>query len=345
MSTYLSALIPSSCVAWYSLADVTSAGGVSTVTDYSGNGRDLVCSSSKPTYVLNGIGTKPVIRFSGSDNPLTYTPSSGTLNIKDMVLLVKYAPASGSVFTDYNGLVSNTASADPFLVGGSGTANFFDSDPPAPADNEYRLDWVFKDETAMTAPINTFGAVQYSITGGYNFTSSIGLQIGKDRAFAARTWKGDIAEMMFFSDVLTSGERRRVKLYLDLKFGRYKTDGTKLEFPSPVITGIGWSRFYQLPNEWDKVTAEHVYEDDGRSFSTTTDTPPKRWQVSFDGLTQDEADMFDAFADEVRRTKTFDFTDKWGVKHEGVRVTEYSRSHDAHKSWVHSVNFSLARYY
>lgn len=346
MSTYLSALIPSSVVAWYPLADVTAAGNITTVTDASGNGRHLAGpASNKPTYVLSGIGTRPVIRFSGSDDPLTFTPSSGTLNIKDMVILTKYAPASGSVFTDFNGLVSNTANDDPMLIGDSGTGKFYDYDPPAPADNAYRKDWTFFAETNMQAPINTFGAIQYSQTGGQNFNSNSGLQIGKDRNFAARTWKGDIADMMFFSTVLSADERRRVKLYLDLKFNRWLSDSTALEFPSPDITGIPWARHRKIPRDWSKVTIVHTYEDDGRSFSDTSDTPPQSWEVGYTGLTQAEAQVFDAFWEAVRLKRSFSFTDKDGTLHTGVRVAAYDRNHEAHMSWNSTVNFTLVKYY
>ena len=343
MANYLSALIPSTVLAWYPLADVTAAGNITTVTDASGNGRHLSGpASNKPTYVLNGIGTRPVIRFSGSDDPLTYT-SATTWTVRDMVALVKYAPASGSVFADYNGLISNTASNDPFLIGNSGTANFYDNDPPDPADNAYRKDWTFYAETAMAAPINTFGVVQFSHTNGYAYTSSAGLQIGKDRNFAARTWKGDIAEMMFFSTVLTANERRSVKLYHDLKYERWKSDSTTLEFPDPTITGIDYARYNVLPRDYSSVTVSHIYEDEGRSFNETG-TPPARWELEFTGLSKAEAQIFDAFYDAARLVNTFSFLDKDSTTNTGVRIEAYERSHSEHRSWDNSVKFTLAKY-
>lgn len=351
MSAYLSALIPPTCAAWYPLDDVTSAGNVTAVTDYSGNGRHLTGpASNKPTHVLDVVNGRPVIRFSGTSDPLTYTPAgSASVSVKDAVILAKYAPASGSVFTDYNGLLSNTGNNSPLLAGNVGTANFFDFDPPAPADNAYRKDWTFFAEDAMAAPVNTFGVLQYSMTAGVTFNSSAGLMVGKDRTLAApnddRRWRGDIADLMLFTTVLTSAERRRVKLYFDLKYRRWLTDSTVLEFPSPDITGIDWERFRAVPRDWSKVTIAHVYEDESRSFSDTSDSPPQFWEVGYTGLTRQEADVFDAFWEAVRLKRSFTFTDKNGTAHTGVRVASYDRNHDGHRSWSSSASFSLVKYY
>lgn len=116
-------------------------------------------------------------------------------------------------------------------------------------------------------------------------------------------------------------------------------------FPGPTVNGIKWARFEKKPLDWSGVAVSHTYEDDGVSLSHTTSTPPVRWEVAYTGLTQAEADAFDTFNDTVKRSGTFDFTDKWGTTHSGVRIVSYERTHEGHRSWNFSVRFTLAKYY
>lgn len=168
-----------------------------------------------------------------------------------------------------------------------------------------------------------------------------GLQIGQA---LNDPWSGWVGDIFIYSAVKTAAERRSIKLYYDLKFHLWLTDGTTLYFPDPATTGIDWERFNRIPFDWNAVTVSNEYDDTGRSFNVLTDTPASLWEIRYSGLTRDEADVFDAFNDAARRDRTFSFLDKDGTTHTGVRIESYSRDHEGHKSWSSSVAFTLVKY-
>ena len=345
MAEYLEALIPTDAlVAWYPLNDVTSAGNVTTVTDYSGNGRDLEdTGASNPNYVLDGLGGRPYILFSGEAPLVDSAPSVYTA--KTVAVLAAYTGGTtfGAGATDYNGLISynSTSSNDPILVGDDGTTQWYDFTQPTP----YYLNGTFYADASMEAAITTPGVMQISYATGWPFDASNYLGIGKDRNFANRTWTGPIYEVMLFNKVLSTQERLGVDLYFALKFDLLAEIGQTINFPGPTVSGIDWARYREVPRDWSTVTITHTYEDESKTFSDTSDTPPQFWEVGFTGLTKEEAEIFDAFWEAARLKNTFNFTDSNGTLHTGVRCASYDRDHDANKSWSNSVNFRLVKYY
>jgi hypothetical protein len=344
MAEYLEQLIPTDAlIAWYPLNDVTSAGNISTVTDYAGNHDLEDTGSSNPNYALNGLGGRPYILFNSEDPLVDSAPSSYTA--KTMAVLAAYT--GGTVFgagaTDYNGLISYAAPStnDPILVGDDGTTQWYDYTQPTP----YYLNGIFYADASMEAPMVDAGIVQISYSTGWSFDASNYLQIGKDRGFANRTWQGPIYELMVFDKVLSTQERLGLDLYFNLKFNLYAELGIGLTFPSPSVTGIDWARYRKVPRNWGTVTIAHTYEDESKTFSDTSDTPPQFWEVGFTGLNQEEAEIFDEFWEAARLKNPFTFIDKYGVSHSDVRIASFERDHDANKSWSSTATFQLVKYY
>lgn len=102
-----------------------------------------------------------------------------------------------------------------------------------------------------------------------------------------------------------------------------------------------------LPNDWKKITETFEYEDGGEDFNEVSDVAPKRWkyEVAIPAATHAAAkaifDQYDAFFNDVRYSLPFIFTDKYGTAWSDVRIEEYERTHDAHKSWIVFVKFTL----
>lgn len=343
MSYFLSELIPTTgLVASYPCVDVTTATRIATIADYSGNGRDLAAtgtatsgSSGSPIGELSTLNGYPTVLHAG-EKPLLYAP---TPVVKELYILTKYDGAANFGAT-YRGLVSGETSSGLDLVGdGSGTSTkFFDYTPLVY--NYYKSHTSYATSNAQ-APFSNFELVELSYASDMNWD---GIQVGQHKTDTARRWLGRWADLHVYSSQLSTNERRRIRLYYDLKYLLWRTNSTTLEFPDPTLTGIYWNHFKARPLEWDEVTDTFEYEDAGRDFNERTDTPPQRWDITFTGLSYGQMEIFDTFNKVARRSRTFSLVDKWGVTQTGVRIESYSSSHRDHKSWANEVTFSLVKY-
>jgi hypothetical protein len=110
--------------------------------------------------------------------------------------------------------VFTAPTTDAILVGKASTATFWDF---GLGNFEYRLNNVLYPQSAMPAPMNTYGIVHIRKTDGVTFFNGQ-LQIGKDRNFAGRFAEMDIAEMIFFSELQTVSYRRELLEHLATKW-------------------------------------------------------------------------------------------------------------------------------
>ena len=138
------------------------------------------------TYKANQINGRPVIRLDGVDD---YYVASAAANIKSFAVVAKYTNAT--LAADYAGLFTgNGAGNDAYLVGNTTSQTKF---YPPPANVTF-----YKNGTAQAAdgngaaPMAAFAALVCTSTAGRNYTWSI----GRDRGNAARSWLGDIAEIV-----------------------------------------------------------------------------------------------------------------------------------------------------
>lgn len=334
-------------VAWYAMtekqtdSDLAACNGL---LDYSGNERELFNGdlSGLPRIAASSLNGFPAVYFASSnDKPLTFSPLSGTITARHFFVVAKYNGANFG--SSYRGLISDQATNPVLLGNNSSGTTFFDLTPLSVTYYKAQTNYV---QSAMSAPLNSYALVEISSASGWALD---GIQIGQDRADSSRRWSGWVVEPLIFSSVLTDFERKRVNLYYDLKYSLWKTNGAvnyEIEFPSPwMLPELGYYHYREIPVNWDSVTIKHEYEDSGASFADTTDTPPQYWEIEYTGLTSDEAQIFDAFNDAVRRKHTFTFTAKDGTEHSGVRIDSYERNHEGNKAWNNSVKFTLVKFY
>lgn len=161
------------------------------------------------TYKDNQLNGRPVIHLDGVDD---YYVASAAANIKSFAVVAKYTNATLAV--DYAGLFTgNGAGNDAYLVGSvAGTTKFY----PPPANVTF-----YKNGTAQAADVNgaapmaAFAALVCTSTAGRNYTWSI----GRDRGIAARSWLGDIAEIVASTDEWSAGEVAKLQSYFAAKYG------------------------------------------------------------------------------------------------------------------------------
>lgn len=218
--------------AWYAASDLsaTLADGASVATwpDKSGNARDLLRSTNKPTFAANIVNGYPAINFDGTMNPLTYT---GTVSLKHVFVVASYAdaafPASGGA-GEYAGLITGVGGGSiPILIGFPSSTKFYDNNYDAIDTFHYYKRGYERLETDMQCSFsNTISVFEDSFAGGWGLD---GIQIGKDRNFANRLWKGRVVEILCYTGVLTDTERRDIYEYLAMKYLLYKQNSAGLD--------------------------------------------------------------------------------------------------------------------
>lgn len=351
---YLDPLLPlTKCVAWYPLdqtednsVSITDALACDTVEDESGNSRDLAMQgTTSPVWKLDILNGRKTIQFDGAtaDAYLQYDHGGAfSPQIKHCFAVVKVEDTTNFPASPYRGLVTGLLSAEGGIFMGDVSTTKWYNWSYGGGFSYYKSGTSYA-ESNQQAPFTNFELIEASFSGGSNLN---GLNVGTDRDLSSpqRLFKGSLADLMLFNAVLTASERKAVELYANLKFGLWVTNSTTLWFPTPDFTSYNYSRFRKLPKEYDAVTERHEYEDGGHGFNEVNSDTTQFWEIEYKGLSQDEADVFDAFNDQARRARTFSFTDKWGEVHTGVRIAEYDRNHQGHRSWNHSVRFLLAKF-
>ena len=200
--------IPKGGLICWNSAEASATGRI--VPDLSGNGRTLDAGPANPpalqANILNGL---PAIYFNGSSNePLKYT---GTVNVKHVFIIASYEIAS---FSNYAGLIGGISTND-ILVGFNGLAQWFDYSGVHGA-YDYRLADVNYAESAALAPMNgQHRVIEYSNTAGLTMS---GLQIGQQKTFTDRRWRGWYFESLIYDRILTEQERRMLYEYFSAKY-------------------------------------------------------------------------------------------------------------------------------
>lgn len=176
------------CEGYYDPGMMSQSNGtdVTSFTDQSGKGRHLTASSSKPTYQTNVINSKPVIRFSGSNNPLKH---NSTFTIRCGWIVAKF---DGTSFSAYQGLLSSTLAANILTSQNSGTnfvnlgVDFF----------EFRSGDRIYPQGAAPAPLNAFRVIFFRF---WTPVTMDGLQLGQERNNTGRKFDGDAAFLAVYS--------------------------------------------------------------------------------------------------------------------------------------------------
>jgi hypothetical protein len=220
--SYLSQLTSMGISFWFnsSIGVTSSSGSVLGWADQSGNGNDLaqITSANQPTLVANGLGTNPILHFSGTqwlESPTGYPTSSDYW---------VFAVGRVSDFSVYNNLVATATT-------GFATLGFF------PSPNLV----LFHDSTYVEATVdltvNTFflaeAGYQESTGDAIVYTNGVGSTVGTigrtntDPTLNVGAYNndyplhGDIAEVLMFHQLLSTSQQQQVENYLNLKYSLY----------------------------------------------------------------------------------------------------------------------------
>src|SRR5690349_5071876 len=112
-------------------------------------------------------------------------------------------------------------------------------------------------------------------------------------------------------------------------------------YPTPLHsqsydTGPVYMKYLQRAKDWASVTVVSVFEDQGRDFNEPADDVPQIWEITYDGLTDEDANILDQFWNAHRLAVTFTFIEPrdhpWtggeGNTVTGCNFVSYERDHD-----------------
>ena len=203
---------------WYDFADettvTTSGGEITQITDKGSANRTLTKSAFGPTYATT-INGKKVANWGTSVNSTWLRNTSGTsFDIAELYIVADSSETS-SFLNGYSSLVTGTSNTDIFLIGS--VTGF---------EGPYGLfDRVFLNGGATNRFTNIFPEIQSPCilravnSAGAVTTTTSGFQIGMDRFYTGRGWRGLIAEFICFSSVLSSQDRTNLQNWLGFKWG------------------------------------------------------------------------------------------------------------------------------
>lgn len=116
-------------------------------------------------------------------------------------------------------------------------------------------------------------------------------------------------------------------------------------FPTPghsgsYDTGPFIMKFLRHPKDWNAVTVTSVFEDKGTDYLETAADAPLTWDLEYDGLTDEDANILDEFWESHRRSIPFTFIEPrdhpWtgteGSTYTGVHFLSYVRDHNKVKT-------------
>lgn len=329
-------LLPASPLFWHYCKIGESGAGLA--YDYSGNDRHLTSVASPFAAVQASVWRgEPAFYFNGSTTvPMAW--GSAVSGVRHIFIVAAYEDAT---FSTNNGLLSGASTADVLTGKTAASTEWFDFNYDASQAYVYKINGVTHAESAAPAPMSgQFKIIEIRAPLGLSMD---GLQVGMQRAFTTRRWKGWFAEDLAYNRILTDAEAAKSMFYFTLKY-KFNIDGVDLYFPSDDIVPMKRTRFYAEPPDYGVITESYEFADGGRTFNEKADNTVRRWQYEYSYLEPHEAVIFDAFFDAVRYSRPFKFRDKYGVVWDNVRVESYNRTHDGHKSWNSFVSFALVKH-
>jgi len=178
---------------------VTQANGseLHTLPDVSGRNRHLNLEATPaPTFHTGVLNGKSVVRFSGTSQPLKYEYH---FQYRCGWAVFKY---DGATFDSYRGLLSGYQYTAVLVSSNGGTNFFYFLDPLF----EYRSNDRIFPAAAPPAPMQQFAVVFFRHWNGPVWFD--GVQLGADRGFAGRLWKGDVALLALYNRDFTEDEIR-----------------------------------------------------------------------------------------------------------------------------------------
>jgi len=200
---------------------------VGTWVDQSGNANDATqaTAANKPTYKAGIVNGKPVVRFDGSNDYLALPNFVSTFIAGEIFIVVKIdndPPTldSQTGLWTFGSDIQNThyPYTDGIIYDQFGTATRKATSDPAIALTSFRIYNVASQSGEWTSRIN--GVQHYTTaTNTASFTTApiLGAGVGGSNYFL----DGDVAEVILYSSVLSSGNRGLVEGYLNSKYALF----------------------------------------------------------------------------------------------------------------------------
>lgn len=217
-----------------------SAGKVSTWTDQAGNGTisaNQATAASQPTFVSSGVNGRPVVRFDGSDDCLSFSgvPVNGLTGMTILMVSANSVSQSPTTHAQATAIYwDETASwgtvyLSPyqtkvnFRFGTTQTSNLPTYNRPSSVGGNFTITSVTHNGTTEALHVN--GSSALTPTGKLatiSATSSNGY-VGRGWSNSASNllttfYNGDIAEVIVYNRALTDSERQTVESYLSAKY-------------------------------------------------------------------------------------------------------------------------------
>lgn len=194
--------------------------GVNTWNDLSGNGYHFTEATNPPTYKVNILNGRPVVRFDGFNDVLTAASQISFAAAKTLFLVFSAASSAGTRNIFHSDVTVN----DCFAIGIGNNlagAQFFNS-PTA-----YSRSGVINTTSAYILSVTkTAGNVAPAMwisgasqSGTTAIAQGTGLTMALGRAASAGAFcQADVAEFFIYNRVLSAAERQAVERYLSIKW-------------------------------------------------------------------------------------------------------------------------------
>ncbi len=194
------------CILWL-VGDSAPSGSITTWTADRGTGPTQATSGSRPTKVDSVINGHSVVRFDGTDDFLATTDITG------LTFFVVLNAAVG--INDYAHWFARNSTATYPWHGGQTTMVYSGASPINVVNGSGWVDGV------STAPASMARDATFRV---YSFRPTTGTELGSygwwnQASQGGRYWKGDFAEVIVYSDALSTGNRQSVEDHLGTTYG------------------------------------------------------------------------------------------------------------------------------
>lgn len=119
-------------------------------------------------------------------------------------------------------------------------------------------------------------------------------------------------------------------------------------YPTPTQDGPQYLKFLKRKKDYNEITVKSVFEDGGVDTLEHAADAPQRYDFIYDGLSDQEVDVLDAFWDAHRLSRTFTLIEPrdepWTGAGNQVEVQFESFEGDHEKVWVQSRKVVLVHY-
>ncbi len=191
---------------------------------------DLTAAATvnQPTYVARAVNGLPGLYFNGLTDGInnTYIRNNKSITFGTMIIVANYT--NGAVFSDYVGLVTNYAQNSFMWRANGGTSSWRTLPLNYGGDNGDGITqnqmWISQVQKIDYTPLGIFKVM----TGNYGCprpdtatqkTWTDGISIGWADKMNGRVWKGNIVELVIFSNILSTSDRNTVEKALRNKYG------------------------------------------------------------------------------------------------------------------------------